>query len=1728
MSKGSICKSQIELIVNPINAHSDQNPIILCQFPQQMPATTYLCCLFYPYIMKQTIITLLLLGGLCSLSAQMFVGQDTLYGNEWIDHSRTYYKISVPRDGVYRINGQAMTDAGIAVGSVPGTDWRLYHNGVQTPVFVSTEGLFFNTDFVEFWGEKNRNELDVHLSDNPDADLVNPWYSLFNDTSAYFLTWENNTPALRYTALQNNLINPPTPEPYCWWTATTTFSNAFTKRDIADEVRYSWFDGDGFSDNGNVTSNYSFTAQQPYFNGPQTATFRIRYACNRGIHQQQIFLHDSLYTEDAFSDWKIVDRTLDVGVGRLNAALPIKINGIGIGIPDRNMVAGYEVRYPGNTAFPSMPVARFGLDASANDKYLEITNVDVTGGAPVLYDLTNRVRLQTDVQNNKVLARLNSSAGARSMVLATMNQGITGVSTLKPVQFRNYAADATVDYIIISNPALYKDPQDNNSNHVAEYADYRRSVAGGSHKVTIVDVNELYEQFSFGVRFHPLAIRNFSHFIKKTWENPAFLLFIGKGLEYAAFRSSSDQNTQADKLFLVPMYGSPAVDQSFLMQRSGISRPILAVGRLAVTEPFQIKDYLQKLEEHENSQQQSAQTIEDRDWTKRIIHISGGLAAESGIISTYTKDMEQVIRNNRFGGDVHTFFKTSNDPIQSNSLEQIRTLMRDGVSMWTIFGHSSAFNVDYDIGDPAFYGNNPKYPFMMVMGCNVGACSLNQQALGEDYVFTPHSGAIAFSATPWYGFVDALHIYGRRFYERVGGDDYGKPIGIITQNTIESFVGNASATVVSLLHQNVLQGDPALVLNRNQGPDYLVDKQSVVFNPNPISTDAPTYNLSFDVANIGENISHKMAVKIEQQLPDNTLRTLQTDTITCPPLRQNLQYTIPNNNAKTGYNRFFITVDVNNEVAESPAAAEFNNELMGNSGEKGVEIYFYSNDVMPIAPQDFGIVAKSTVSLFASASGNNISNDRYLFELDTLETFNSPYLRKKEIIQSSGLLQWSQELGLKDSTVVYWRVARDSLIDGKQLWRNRSFIFLEGSKPGWNQSDFGQYKTNTLSNLATLDSIRMLDFVGNESYVMVKVDYADAQYFPGLNNDYYEGYLSGYQYGNMQNAFEGVLLMVTDPASGHVIWNPQNGPFNPNPSVRQHYFYFRTADSLQRIALMNFIDNNIPDQSAVAVLAFNREYDQVGYAPERWANDSVSFGKNLFQVFESLGAKEVRKLATYSAIPPAYGFIFRKNDPQFPAIDSIVDVPGAYVELRGAFPTRWFAGQMQSNRIGPAKAWKSLHFLPGKTDNPSDEHVITLWGERNNLTDTLLMTFSSATDTSLAAFSVADFPYLHLRYNVLDTAVRSATPLHYARILYESIPEGALHPTAKFDFFADTLQQGQPMWARIAFANVSDTGFDSLQVKFRIESQSGTTLTALRKHRPLPAGDTLQAYISFDTRNFTGPVRFLVDVNPDNAQPEWYHSNNVAFSNFFVTRDTRNPLLNITFDGRRLLDGDLISPKPEIMVTLDDENTFLAIADTSAFRLTLVLPNGDEKALTFADPDILFIPANGDHLNRKNQARIEWRPWFDQDGEYTLNVQGRDASGNISAAVDYSVRFKVINKSSISNLLNYPNPFSTSTCFYYTMTGVETPAQFKLQIMTVSGKIVREITEAEFGPLQAGVHQSQYCWNGKDEFGDQLANGIYLYRISAKKADGTPFEFFENTAVDGFFKNGFGKMVLMR
>jgi flagellar hook assembly protein FlgD len=174
-----------------------------------------------------------------------------------------------------------------------------------------------------------------------------------------------------------------------------------------------------------------------------------------------------------------------------------------------------------------------------------------------------------------------------------------------------------------------------------------------------------------------------------------------------------------------------------------------------------------------------------------------------------------------------------------------------------------------------------------------------------------------------------------------------------------------------------------------------------------------------------------------------------------------------------------------------------------------------------------------------------------------------------------------------------------------------------------------------------------------------------------------------------------------------------------------------------------------------------------------------------------------------------------------------------------------------------------------------------------------------------------------------------------------------------------------------------------------------------------------------------------------------------------------------------------------------------------------------------------FIPAN--LSSGENVATIEFSPFFSEDGEYELIVTGKDSLGNAAGDLAYRVVFTVINKSMISNFLNYPNPFTTSTAFVFTITGSEIPQNIRIQILTITGKVVKEISKNELGDLHIGRNITSYKWDGTDMYGQSLANGVYLYRVLTN-LNGKSIEKYKTKEndTDQYFNKGYGKMYLMR
>ena len=181
----------------------------------------------------------------------------------------------------------------------------------------------------------------------------------------------------------------------------------------------------------------------------------------------------------------------------------------------------------------------------------------------------------------------------------------------------------------------------------------------------------------------------------------------------------------------------------------------------------------------------------------------------------------------------------------------------------------------------------------------------------------------------------------------------------------------------------------------------------------------------------------------------------------------------------------------------------------------------------------------------------------------------------------------------------------------------------------------------------------------------------------------------------------------------------------------------------------------------------------------------------------------------------------------------------------------------------------------------------------------------------------------------------------------------------------------------------------------------------------------------------------------------------------------------------------------------------------------------------FSGDTLRFIHAN--LANGENTASIEFKPYLPEDGDYELIVSGKDASGNTAGNIEYRIVFTVINKPMISEMLNYPNPFTTSTAFVFTLTGSRVPQNMRIQVITITGKVVREITKDEMGPIHVGRNITEFKWDGTDMYGQKLANGVYIYRVLTN-LDGKSLDKYkaEGDNTNKFFNKGYGKMYLMR
>lgn len=1713
--------------------------------------------------MKRIIPFLFLLQCICSLRV---AAQN--YGNEWINYSQSYYKFSIFKDGLYRIPVSNLLALGLP-STINGSQLQMFRDGKEVTLFVTNAGTLNGTDYIEFYGEKANGDLDKELYLNP-AFQLNPQLNLTSDTAYYFITYNTSSNNKRFAVLANNLSSPPLKETYYWEKVKNNYRSVFSNGpsyfgQYENPVLYlnssQYEDGEGYVKSFTTSADSMvYTLTNPYtVSGGPNAYFKTTVSGFSYLtqHRVKIAANNNILADSTFSSFGYKRYNIAVPMAYLTAQNKLSMKYTSHNsIPSQNLfdrfgIASAELRYPRLFNFDNKTEYYFELDPKASDYFLEISNFNNGNISPRLLDLSSSEYIIGDISvPNMVRFRIPASTDVKRLYLRSLAAStFENVSGLKPVTFKNYTlASNQGDYILLTHPGYAND----GTNYLTDYKNYRSSLSGGSYQVVTALVDEIYDEFGYGYQYSPLAIRNFFKFAVKNnqWSNkPKFAFIIGKGINYKDYLTYSQSPASSYPFYAIPSFGEPCSDV-LLTDFDKNNKVQLPVGRLPIMNTYEIGDYLNKVKDHEQRIASTSWQLSDSLlWQKRVLHLAGTkIAAEQAPILNYLNNQSNLLGRSFFGAKVTTLKKGSTSEVEEINSSQVDQMFNSGVGIIQFFGHSSASGMDYNLDYPEKYTNYGKYPLFIANGCGAGNAFIltGQKSLGEKFVMIPNKGVIAFLASVNTGLSDNLGTYTDSLYRKIGLNEYGQALGIQVNQNVNTLINVFPNYSLLRLHteQIFLNGDPAIKTYHYPKADYAVEEKGVSFKQQNLTTSIDSLDVDIAIHNLGKFTGDSVSLLVKRKLPNGVEYVLMNKKIGGLSYSDTLSFKIPTlGDAALGVNTLEISLDEESVLDE---VSESNNEIKR-------PFTIYNDDLVPVFPYNFSIVSNQGVMLKASTLNPFSQLRKYVLQIDTTEKFNSPLLLTQRIDSKGGVVRWQPSLTLRDSTVYYWRTAMDTLY-GNTLhrWSTSSFIYLDQSMPGWNQSHYFQYTKNNYNSIDLDSASRRFEFFDLNKKLQVQNVCMYAP--PPYQYDWpeYIVKLSGatlYNFGcDPWPGYSSLQFVVIDSLTGMPWINTKHptlnegrfGSFAPcridEPNYQDPFFEFSFTNATGRKKIMDFMDS-IPQGTYMMIQprlcvspsspsSLNVCGSRNVIFVRHWKADTTTLGSNnsLYHKMYDMGFTLIDSF--YKNRPMV--FWTRKGMPntvqQFVEADSTKKL---YAEFD--FKSYIYEGEINSTIIGPASVWSQFKRRTSSNDpGAGDSVAFVIKGITVDNQSQLLATVVG--DTSLTFIDAKQYPKLQISMVNSDNIYTSPAELKYWRVHYQPVPEAALNPNRHF-VFTDTVGQGQKMKVGLAIENLTEIPMDSILVKYEVIDASNNRIPlGVKRYKPLPILDTILTEFDVSSAGLNGNNTFYVEVNPDNDQLEQFHPNNIGFKPFYVVSDNKNPLIDVTFDGIHIMDKDIVSSKPFIHITLKDENKYLALDDTSLIQVYMRYPGDNVTSETYIPFDgntLKFFPAEGSQLGSKNTASIEYRPEFTKDGnDYMLIVRAKDKSGNTTGQQSYKVGFEVNTKPAISSVLNYPNPFTTSTQFVFTLTGSEIPHQFKIQIMTPTGKVVREILKSELGPLHIGRNITEYKWKGDDQYGQPLGNGVYLYRV-VTALNGTKMD-HHTTDADKWIDKGFGKLYIMR
>ena len=1669
--------------------------------------------------------------------------------NYWYNPTKNYFKIYTSTKGVYRVYYQDFVTAGLQLSqNIHINKLELINLGIPVPIEVVDDGdnIFNNNDYIHFIGYPPK-----------PTDFVKT--NIYNKTNVYWFSYQSDSTGLRYTTINGF------PSNYTNLVQKTLRTETFEEDRIYERLGYAingnrdyWFWGKAsWRLIGLRTEfNTSFLRLPNHDVGSPIVKLRVMMhglttpPCSPG-HVANISINNN-FIGRAVWDGQF-EFLFESNFFARADSIPLFFNGNNFRVSldgtscdrfaDEIRINWFEFEY-------------WAWNYASENNFSFISPPNVNGkNAYMIYSWRrNNVKI-FNPKENKIISNslfyndpdgtivfMDSTMGRTEYFLAA-NDHFLAPDSIKVDPSSNLRATSnSADYIIITHADFVPIAERLKTIRTQNFTD--KTII--NPRIVVVKAEDIYDEFSNGL-LSPFAIRDFLQYAFNNWQRPSFIYTVLIGdmsHDYRGLLPSSQPNFLPSMPYHSYTYGQAVADNMFGTIVGSDLIPDIALSRIAIETIAEGNTFLDKL--------QGYPADRSKQWRNTTLLMSSGQDAEDEARFEFNAASislnDNFLRHNGFNSRIIMKFpnRIEYQQFQGSTLE-IKDAFNKGAVLANYYGHGGGFQWDLTFltEDIPTLRNTGRLPFILSVTCYTAHFD-NQKSFGEQFILLPERGAIGFmgstALTQW--------AEGKAINDTLFNTIYNKKEYVTGRAILRAYVNSLSASmqipVIAYL------GEPLVRLTLPDNPDFEIRNTDIVTSPeNPVIND--TTFVTVRINNLGLKNSNRVTVELFYSSTDSA-GLIGKRSINVFTLRDSVVFKwIPTTSGLT-------TLSARVNLVDSIPEMDYSD----NMASMTVPVFNLS-DPSVLFPTD-GLVTSANQIEFKFVDNGYYTNRQfeYYIEIDTSVSFTNPILRSPSIIPSNGLVEWVSSNLPRGQ--YFWRTRLFDRINYGKWSSLKIFTIDTMDVEGFNLSG-KQLQFLSLNNLEykpelealVLNTqivppqpditkiIEVIPFIDMNPIAAIGLSclatdgtylyiadmwYYTLQYDPSGRSRIYK-YGTGFN-GTVKGQFYGVVpffreqikqqifyhsdgflyvpygdahrLIRLNPdtgwrdtvfiAAGMINWmnsKVENGTFYVSSdsqyvynvgiidSVGNYRYRIRVFDPANNWALIE--DIIIPNMQSYPGFTHFFVTRGIFYPYENFESglmrrvflDSRTLDREWVTYFSS-NVHEYRRFYAW-----AYDWT---NNVVF-ATDwnpSVSTIPKQITKFAG-----WHLkseGSVTTGEIGPASIFNRINFNID-TNTTGGHYSLDIYGfnKIKRSWDTVFVNAKNNFDLSFINTQI--YNNLRMRLNINDTSYNLTQPMKLRgfQVEYTGLPE--LH-LSNVEIIGDSSLQGFDVDMKVTVKNIGKlvANFNRLNVYL-----NSSDSTFFNQEFNLPKDSAVTFNLTIPTSNLVSNSnqRMRSILNYD-RWPEYYTFNNLFDAKFFVARDSIKPKFEITFDGKEILNEDVVPKNPKIKITLDD-NGPLPI-DTSMFS---ILHNN--VPLRFNNSDVKFSYTQ----YPISEAIIEWAPTF-SEGRHFIDVMATDGSGNFFDTTFYRTTFNVYEKDDLTRIYNYPNPFKSETHFTFELRGATKPESVSIKIYTVAGRMIRELL---IPTSDYSIGFNKFKWDGRDQDGDPIANGIYFYKLFAKYPDRT-------------------------